>query len=58
MIDNAAFPIVGDPVYGKADVPMLLHSAFLSVPRDGKPPVEATAPLPESFAKAGFSLAS
>lgn len=56
--EGLGFPIVGDPVYGKADVPMLLHSAFLSVPRDGKPPVEATAPLPESFAKAGFSLAS
>jgi tRNA pseudouridine32 synthase/23S rRNA pseudouridine746 synthase len=56
--EGLGFPIVGDPVYGKADAPMLLHSAFLSIPRDGKPPVEATAPLPENFAKAGFSLAS
>jgi tRNA pseudouridine32 synthase / 23S rRNA pseudouridine746 synthase len=47
--------IVGDPVYGKAGEPMLLHSAFLSVPRDGKPPAEACAPLPERFAAAGFS---
>lgn len=47
--------IVGDPVYGKAGEPMLLHSAFLSVPRDGKPPAEARAPLPERFAAAGFS---
>jgi tRNA pseudouridine32 synthase / 23S rRNA pseudouridine746 synthase len=47
--------IVGDPVYGKAGEPMLLHSAFLSLPRDGKPPVEARAPLPERFAIAGFS---
>jgi len=55
--EGLGFPIVGDPVYGKADAPMLLHSAFLSIPRDGKPPVEATAPLPENFAKAGFSIA-
>ena len=47
--------IVGDPVYGRAGEPMLLHSNFLSVPRDGKPPVEARAPLPERFAVAGFS---
>lgn len=47
--------IVGDPVYGKAGEPMLLHSAFLSVPRDGKPPVEARAALPERFALAGFA---
>ena len=46
--------IVGDPVYGKTGEPMLLHSAFLSVPRDGKPPVEARAPLPERFSAAGF----
>jgi tRNA pseudouridine32 synthase / 23S rRNA pseudouridine746 synthase len=48
--------IVGDLVYGKAGEPMLLHSAFLSVPRDGKPPVEAQAPLPERFATAGFHV--
>lgn len=48
--------IVGDPVYGKTGEPMLLHSAFLSVPRDGKPPVEAQAPLPERFATAGFHV--
>lgn len=46
--------IVGDPVYGKGGELMLLHSAFLSLPRDGKPPVEARAPLPERFALAGF----
>ena len=47
--------IVGDPVYGKAGEQMLLHSAFLSVPREGKPPAEATAPTPERFADAGFT---
>ncbi|MGC4251647.1 MAG: RNA pseudouridine synthase [Sphingobium sp.] len=46
--------IVGDPVYGKAGEPMLLHSRFLSVPRDGKPAAEAIAPLPATFAQAGF----
>ena len=55
-------PIVGDPVYGAAGGPpapgsgrnMLLHSQRLSIPREGKPPVEAVAPLPERFAAAGF----
>ena len=46
--------IVGDPVYGRKGEPMLLHSTFLSVPRDGKPPVEAYADMPERFAQAGF----
>jgi tRNA pseudouridine32 synthase / 23S rRNA pseudouridine746 synthase len=49
--------IVGDPVYGKSGEPMLLHSAFLSVPREGKPPAEAHAPTPERFAEAGFTNA-
>lgn len=52
-------PVVGDPVYaahlGKESEPMLLHSAWLRIERDGKPPVEATAPLPERFIKAGFT---
>ncbi|MEP6784540.1 MAG: RNA pseudouridine synthase [Sphingomonadales bacterium] len=47
-------PIVGDPVYGKAGEPMLLHAASLTVPRDNHGAIEATAPLPESFATAGF----
>lgn len=47
--------IVGDPVYGSGGKgPMLLHSHFLSLPREGKLPVEATAPLPERFLAAGF----
>ena len=47
--------VVGDPVYGTADrLGMLLHAARLVVPRGGKPPVEADAPLPERFATAGF----
>ena len=33
---------------------MLLHALSLRVERDGKPPVEATAPLPPTFVEAGF----
>jgi tRNA pseudouridine32 synthase/23S rRNA pseudouridine746 synthase len=48
-------PVVGDPVYGQADRGgMLLHAASLSVPRPGKDPIVAEAPLPERFAAAGF----
>lgn len=47
--------IVGDPVYGSGGKgPMLLHSHFLSLAREGKAPVEAIAPLPERFGAAGF----
>lgn len=47
--------IVGDPVYGTAGTGgMLLHSRFLSLPREGKPPIEARAETPERFAAAGF----
>ena len=51
------FGIVGDPVYGNGQGPMLLHSRFLSVPRGEKPPAQAIAPLPETFAAAGFGEA-
>ena len=47
-------PIAGDPVYGDGAGPMLLHALSLEVPRDGKAPVSARAPLPESFRNAGF----
>ncbi len=53
-------PIVGDMVYGaggadrRAD-PLLLHSSYLSITREGKPPVAARAPLPERFTVLGFS---
>lgn len=41
--------IVGDPVYGTGGGPMMLHAERLSVPRAGKAPAEATAPLPPHF---------
>ncbi len=54
--DGIGIPISGDPVYGAGRGPMLLHALSLRVGREGKPPVEAKAPLPLSFAHAGFSL--
>jgi tRNA pseudouridine32 synthase/23S rRNA pseudouridine746 synthase len=47
--------IAGDPVYGAGKGPMLLHALSLKVERDGKPPVEATAPLPPTFVNAGLA---
>lgn len=48
--------VAGDPVYGTAGPHgMLLHAAELCVPRDGKPPVAAEAPIPERFVAAGFA---
>jgi tRNA pseudouridine32 synthase/23S rRNA pseudouridine746 synthase len=41
--------IVGDRVYGIAGGPMLLHASRLLVPREGKPAIDVTAPLPEYF---------
>jgi tRNA pseudouridine32 synthase/23S rRNA pseudouridine746 synthase len=46
--------IAGDPVYGAGKGPMLLHARSIRVEREGKPAVEAIAPLPPSFAYAGF----
>ena len=43
-------PIVGDPVYGRKGASMLLHAWSLSLPRDGRTPVAATAPPPAAFA--------
>jgi tRNA pseudouridine32 synthase/23S rRNA pseudouridine746 synthase len=47
-------PIVGDPVYGDGRGPMLLHALTLRLAREGRKDVEAEAPLPPSFAYAGF----
>ena len=41
--------IVGDRVYGIPGGPMLLHASRLVVPRDGKPAIDVTAPLPNYF---------
>lgn len=47
--------VAGDPVYGRAGKGMLLHAAAITLPRDGKPDVAATALLPQRFIDAGFS---
>ncbi len=52
--DGLGIPIAGDPVYGAGRGPMLLHALSLRVERTGKPPVEATAPLPPTFVSSGF----
>lgn len=41
--------IVGDPVYGARNGSMLLHSWRIVVPRDKEPPIDVTAPVPDSF---------
>jgi len=48
-------PILGDPVYGKGGGVTLLHASRLMVPREGKPAIEAEAPLPERFSALGFA---
>lgn len=50
-------PLLGDPVYGrKGSAPRtMLHAAGLVIPREGKPPIEAVAPLPGDFTRLGFS---
>lgn len=47
-------PVVGDPVYGTRGKESLLHAAELTIPREGKEPIVAKAPLPARFAAAGF----
>jgi tRNA pseudouridine32 synthase / 23S rRNA pseudouridine746 synthase len=41
--------IIGDRVYGIPGGPMLLHASRIVVPRDGKPAIDVTAPLPDHF---------
>jgi tRNA pseudouridine32 synthase/23S rRNA pseudouridine746 synthase len=43
--------IAGDRVYGVPGGPMLLHASRLIVPREGKPTIDVTAPLPEYFSE-------
>ena len=51
--------LLGDPVYGQADrraSRTMLHASALTVTRDGKPPITASAPLPGDFAVLGITL--
>jgi hypothetical protein len=47
----------GQETYQKpaGKTPLLLHAAYLEVPREGKPPIVAQAPMPARFIAAGFT---
>ncbi len=49
--------LLGDPVYGRKlpGTRTLLHAARLEIPRDGKPPIVAEAPMPADFLVLGFT---
>jgi tRNA pseudouridine32 synthase / 23S rRNA pseudouridine746 synthase len=49
--------LLGDPVYGtgKGAGRTMLHSAGLTIQREGKEPIVAVAPLPADFVALGFS---
>jgi len=49
--------LLGDPVYGTGEGARrtMLHAAALTVPREGKAPIVATAPLPADFLALGFA---
>ena len=55
--DALGLPLLGDRVYGDGEgaVRTMLHAASLTVPREGKPAIEAHAPRPDDFAALGFS---
>ncbi len=48
--------LLGDPVYGDGSgaARTMLHALSLTIPREGKPPVSATAPMPADFRALGF----
>ena len=54
-------PLLGDPIYGAGNgggrgaARCMLHAAALSVPRQGKPPIAAKAPMPGDFTALGFA---
>jgi tRNA pseudouridine32 synthase / 23S rRNA pseudouridine746 synthase len=52
--EGLGLPILGDPVYGNGGPAVMLHAASLGMPREGKPDVEAEAPLPVRFHNIGF----
>jgi tRNA pseudouridine32 synthase/23S rRNA pseudouridine746 synthase len=50
-------PLLGDSVYGeKGSGPRtMLHASAIELPREGKPPIAASAPMPADFIALGFS---
>lgn len=54
-LEGLGIAVTGDPTYGVVHPGgMMLHAAALTVPRAGKPAIEAVAPWPARFAAAGF----
>jgi tRNA pseudouridine32 synthase/23S rRNA pseudouridine746 synthase len=49
-------PLLGDPVYGQGHsaARTMLHARAIALPRDGKDPIRAEAPLPQDFRALGF----
>ena len=49
--------LLGDPIYGspKGAGRTMLHAAGLIIQREGKPPIEASAPMPADFRALGFT---
>lgn len=57
--EGLGFPLVGDPVYGSPGpraARTMLHASGLTLPRDGKQPISATAPLPADFLAFGIDF--
>ncbi|MEO0030713.1 MAG: hypothetical protein RIS94_471 [Pseudomonadota bacterium] len=50
--------LMGDPVYGdgKGAWRTMLHASSITVPREGKAPITATAPVPVDIAALGFAI--
>jgi tRNA pseudouridine32 synthase/23S rRNA pseudouridine746 synthase len=48
--------LVNDPIYGTGtgDARTLLHAVEITLERDGKPPIHASAPVPADFVALGF----
>jgi tRNA pseudouridine32 synthase/23S rRNA pseudouridine746 synthase len=48
--------LLGDPIYGsgKGAPRTMLHASALTIAREGKPPIEAHAPMPADFVALGF----
>lgn len=58
-LEGLGAPLMGDPVYGKGHAlgagRTMLHASAIEVQREGKPPVQATAPYPKDFGLLGFT---
>lgn len=57
LAEALGLPIVGDPLYGRPhERGMMLHAWRLTVPRAGKEPIRAEAPVPRRFLDLGFNV--